>query len=107
MSDLISRETVLNIWCANCIITKFGKACNRTCRDIERIKAVPAVDAVPVVHGWWIEVDGNDFEDDHWQCSACGHEIYNDFALMEEVQEMGGALFCEHCGTKMDGDKDD
>ncbi len=84
--DLISREATLNLWCANCIITKFGKACNRTCRDIERIKAVPAVDAAPVVHGMWLDSRLQPFIG---KCSKCGANRDRD-------------NFCSHCGAKMD-----
>ena len=62
----------------------------------------PIADAEPVRHGKWIENGDDDMDAGMWHCSECGHEIYSDLALIEEMQEQGYALFCEHCGAKMD-----
>lgn len=61
------------------------------------IEHAPAVDAVPVVHGWWKEdPSGYGF----WTCTACGF-----------VSEASAAnmlyKFCPVCGAKMDGKDDD
>ena len=62
------------------------KACMHNVLD-----GLPAVDAVPVVHGRWVPVEGNIFKRE--QCSSCGAgkaygEIYH---------------YCPNCGAKMDG----
>lgn len=50
------------------------------------IKEAPAVDAVPVVHGYWIEgLDGNCI------CSECNIVI-----------RYGIGYYCLNCGAKMD-----
>lgn len=66
----------------------------------ERIKALPAADVVPVVHGKWIRP--------HWKnsdyccdCSECDGE-----AMHREYQwnKKGIYHICPNCGAKMDGE---
>lgn len=71
----------------------------------DEMDELPTVDAEPVRHGWWIAKGDDDADEGKWVCSECGHEIYSDLSLMEELQEQGYALYCEHCGAKMDGEK--
>lgn len=60
----------------------------------ERIKALPAADVMPVVHGKWIE--SANFDAGFWVCSKCrfvseaiaAHKLYG---------------YCPNCGAKMDG----
>ena len=59
---------------------------------VEAIKAVPAADVAPVVHGRWVPTESpfmNECED----CSVCGYRTvwghrYN---------------YCPNCGARMDG----
>lgn len=53
------------------------------------VDEAPAVDAVPVVHGRWIE-----YENGVIVCSECGEEH-----CWDEYR----ATYCEDCGAKMDG----
>lgn len=55
-------------------------------KAIEDVAGCPTVDAVPVVHGRWI--------DEH--CSECGAYVFHGDV----------ANYCPHCGAKMDGDDD-
>jgi hypothetical protein len=67
-----------------------------TVRYIEKkVRSIPTVDAVPVVHGSWVES-----ESDIWFCSVCDSEAYWD-------TDYGQQLFgwCPYCGAKMDGKK--
>ena len=59
----------------------------------EAIKAAPAADVAPVVHGRWI-ADGDGY---HWtyNCSICG---WKDGYPFNERHN-----FCPNCGAKMDG----
>lgn len=100
MDDLISRSMVLGMFehecCSECTGCKY--------EDKERlypcglIKHVPIVDAVPVVHGRWIEKRWT--TDYDWGlinhralvCTACSVEI----ADGEETP------YCPYCGAKMD-----
>ena len=63
----------------------------------EAIKAAPAADVAPVVHGRWMheETEGG-FPT--WKCSRCGHGTNYD--------PNGIDLYCYHCGAKMDGGSD-
>ena len=54
----------------------------------------PTVDAVEVVHGRWIEEDGETEWECYYRCSKC-------FARNYEVPN-----YCPNCGAKMDGDGD-
>ena len=59
----------------------------------EAIKAVPAADVAPVVHGRWI-ADGDGY---HWtyNCSICA---WKDGYPFNERHN-----FCPNCGARMDG----
>ncbi len=59
----------------------------------EAIKAAPAADVAPVVHGRWI-ADGDGY---HWtyNCSICA---WKDGYPFNERHN-----FCPNCGAKMDG----
>lgn len=57
----------------------------------------PAVDAAPVVHGRWIEIEDS-WGDCHYQCSECGEEWNLDAGTPVE----NNMNFCPRCGAKMD-----
>jgi len=70
----------------------------------ERIKALPAADVVPVVHGRWTTkhyIDGI-FEGTNFdECSARGYQrVFDDPALKTRYD------YCPHCGGKMEGGAD-
>jgi tRNA(Ile2) C34 agmatinyltransferase TiaS len=56
----------------------------------------PIVDAVPVRHGRWIDIDSETYT---WKirCSKCGHER----SMMSTGQTY--PMYCEDCGARMDG----
>lgn len=56
------------------------------------IADAPTVEAVPVVHGDWINTDGYD----EWTCSECGQEENRDDYPTEY-----GINFCSRCGADM------
>lgn len=71
--------------------------------DVERaLKAIPAVDAAPVVHARWHELkDGTE------ECTNClglcpHEENYNGDVIFNF-----GCEYCPWCGAKMDGDAHD
>lgn len=102
--DLISREAALNATKMVYIECIFVDDCGYEvdeCDDLavvfaKDIKALPAVDAVPVVHGRWIPIVEKVWNLDipvvvDWKCSVCngmGNEDFN---------------YCPTCGAKMDG----
>lgn len=59
------------------------------------IRRMPTVDAVPVKHGRWIDIDSEMYT---WKirCSNCGHER----SMMSTGQIY--PMYCENCGTRMD-----
>ena len=65
----------------------------------DKIKAIPAANVAPVVHGHFVH-DGPRFAGgvDWWHCSNCGGL----FSGVETQFE-----YCPHCGAKMDGGDSD
>ena len=59
------------------------------------IRRMPTVDAVPVVHGRWIDIDSEMYT---WKirCNKCGHER----SMMSTGQIY--PMYCEDCGARMD-----
>lgn len=56
---------------------------------LDLIDSIPTVDAVPVVHGRWVESQGGFWEVS--KCSNCG----------EKYPTVGNARFCPNCGADM------
>lgn len=61
------------------------------------LSTAPTIDAVPVVHGWWIEREGYNF-DKYYDCSACGES----FCFIEGEPGDNFYYYCSNCGAKMD-----
>ena len=62
---------------------------------MDRINALPTIDAVPVVHGEWIDMKlGDELMPTICKCSVCG-------ATWAGV---GGYIYCPNCGARMDMD---
>lgn len=76
---------------------------------IKAIEGLPAVDATPVVHGRWVDADGNPVA---WSkalpsspegfciCSVCDTWLVGS----DELPVYG--LYCPACGARMDGEAD-
>ena len=64
---------------------------------VETALSLPTVDAVPVVHGRWLSVEGSLFPGPKEKCSLCG------------VRKGVGYVYhyCPNCGAKMDGGNED
>ena len=112
MSDLISREATVNAlkerYCDGC--TYYGVRCKSVLSEncpiynaIIAVDAVPAIDAEPVRHGYWIPCAGKSHI---WYCSECGEKInYNQVRRTykkKPVHEVN--RWCRSCGAKMDAD---
>ena len=62
------------------------------CKRILTIVAnQPTVEAVPVVHGEWRHLGG-----DEWCCTECGHVITTEGSWEKPTKK-----FCEECGADM------
>lgn len=99
MDDLISRAAALNAidcWHINFNSMDGAKVqtdCWRT------IKELPAVDAVPVVHAYWLDCsEGNDGTVCR-KCSACKDMQIHYYTYYPN--------YCSECGAKMDGERRD
>ena len=57
----------------------------------QRIRAIPAADVAPVVHGRWLQSAGG------WRrCSHCNEEEY--------LKDFENTNYCPNCGARMDGE---
>jgi len=90
MDDLISRAAAIS-W----FFRPYSNEEYYSNLDVVRaLKAIPTVDAVPVMHGRWIRYS-EIFHDPEYtlvKCSVCGGESCCD------------AAYCPDCGAKMDGE---
>lgn len=96
MDDLISRAAAIE---AIYNSMRHGEGYKAICtRAIERI---PAVDAMPVVHGRWSEVAMDIV------CSNCKAAYNSEVACLYggeiDLQRFNGFEYCPHCGAMMDG----
>lgn len=71
-------------------VQKHDEQCNRA---ISHIESATGADVVPVVHGRWVHLGG-----DEWCCSACGFVIATEGSWDKPTKK-----YCEDCGAKMDG----
>lgn len=105
MMALIDRETVMDkiqdFFCNGCPVDNIA-VCN--CCDergvIDAIKAIPTVDAKPVVHGEWT------FEQESHTacCSVCGKRLQCDCTAMFNLL-VNAEHYCFNCGSDMRGAK--
>ena len=62
------------------------------------IKGAPTIEAAPVVHGRWIDMQEDEATEGMWRCSACDSDRYFDIMTPAEC----GCYYCPNCGAKMD-----
>lgn len=106
MRDLISREAALQevLFRCNQEIAKY-RTMHRALGNVGRaaydgVKAVPAVDAAPVVHGRW-ELHGNDDDCElSYFCSNC-HSSYDEDCFYDH-NRYAPYRYCPNCDAKMD-----
>lgn len=76
------------------LLDAIGRNAFRNRQDIiDLINNQPTVDAVPMVHGRWVHLGG-----DEWCCSVCGFVITTEGSWDKPTKK-----YCEDCGAKMDG----
>ena len=101
---LIDRDLFIDEYC-KCCPHPCSKDSNAKCMTVYKISRMPVVDAVPVVHGEWISVDGTS-ECDEWDCSVCERRLtFGELLNAEDVYEWNH--YCPNCGAKMDGGEED
>lgn len=92
--EYIEREAAINAIENDCLELVYY-----TKEDaIQCVKATPAADVAPVVHGRWIEKTAHDRRQ-YFECSNCGKQENKHTAIR------GG--FCWNCGAKMDKEETD
>ena len=108
MNDLISRAAALDALTNANLKRNVDTVCdgdmNRIRRAAERVIAqLPAVDAVPVVHGRWVKMTGMMPPEyhGHYECSVCQWHlkgIRNSWTRTREEE----LAYCPNCGAKME-----
>lgn len=77
-------------------------------RDIQHfLESATTVDAVPVVHGRWVDRYDWEYANQLFECSECGNPALYTFkvdALWHEHIVQVLSDYCPHCGAKMDKD---
>lgn len=87
MDELISRDEAIK-W----FFRPYSNEESYSNLDVERaLKAIPTVDAVPVVHGMWIDENPDDFLDPRMRCSICR-------VIASPLMKWS---YCPNCGAKM------
>ena len=79
------------------------------CYDIaDIVEDQPEVDAVPVMHAYWLLYDTDDFVY-RYECTKCRHILCRRFNCRENgnpvFNEMNLPKYCSNCGAKMDGEQ--
>ena len=97
MARLIDADALLEEHCGACSLQQREMCKNDpVCGSAMWIIEAPTVDAVEVVHGWWIKHPDDLFPAESMQeCSVCHEQEF--FTLLNEN-------YCPNCGAKMDGD---
>lgn len=94
MAEYIEREAVLEkAWDAD---TRCGYV---QVVDVGDIKAIPAADVVPVVHGRWVpSITGHDV------CSECRKIYTSGWFTAHGIKARESFNYCPNCGARMDGE---
>lgn len=92
MNDLISRAMIVKVFRerSKSVVGTASKVYEAIAQELE---GWPAVDAVPVRHGHWIN-RGYACGEIEWKCSACGETEWRTSASRMK--------FCMFCGACMD-----
>ncbi len=79
-------------------------------RDLAKsmVRKQPTIEAIPVVHGQWVDRYRGKYANPIYDCSECGEAAL----YKSENDELGTHHFvqalsnvCPHCGAQMDGDE--
>lgn len=95
MSRLINDDELKKSIHEKTLFSKWQKVLIETVIDDQ-----PTVDAVPVVHGRWIDEGqyGDNFPHHAWRCSECGEHVI-------EI-DTSWYKYCPNCGVDMRGEQD-
>ena len=98
-NDMISRSALLSGYDVRKVTEYDESGCGVDYKavPVEAIEKAPAVDAEPVRHGRWIDMQEDDTTEGMWRCSICGSDRYFDILSPLEC----GCHYCPNCGAKM------
>lgn len=100
-NDLILRATAIEAFDDERVDRNYGDVSPESV--IKIIESIPAVDAVPMVHGRWIEK--------RWftECDWCviNHRVLLCTACSVEITDGEKTPYCPYCGAKMDDERRD
>jgi hypothetical protein len=99
MNDLISRAAAIEAFDDESVDRNYGDVSPESV--IKVIESIPAVDAVPVVHGRWSEKRW--MTEDDW--GVINHRAIICSACKGEIADGEKTCYCPNCGAKMDKEK--
>ena len=88
-NDLIPRAAAIEAFDNERVDRNYGDVSPESV--IKVIESIPAVDAVQVVHGFWIDENPDDFLDPRMRCSICR-------VITSPLLKWS---YCPNCGAKM------
>ena len=94
----LPREQMEKLLAHHLMMSNFA-ADGATSDCIAFLDLAPTIDAVPVVHGRWINPD----DAVCYQCSNCKEYANQDYGLTNAIF----LKYCPNCGVRMDGDSND
>ena len=101
---LISRSALMDLFDAKAFdaleLFDGGMTRKTWLEAFEAVENAPAVDAEPVRHGRWIDMQEDEITEGMWHCSVCGSDRYFDILSPLEC----GCHYCPNCGAKMDAE---
>lgn len=104
---LIDADVLKKSMCEICDIRHENNDERLKCRFIENVNNAPTVDAIPVIHADWIEVEPeHNFDNTKIVCSNCKEP--NRYPTFNENYEVisytyDRTKYCPNCGAMMDG----
>ena len=99
-ADALVKE-IKRVYCTGCN-DYHGIRCKACATDdaLDMVEDALTIDAEPVRHGRWIDMQEDDATEGMWRCSICGDDRYFDIMTPAEC----GSFYCPNCGARMDGD---
>ena len=99
LEDLIPRKAAIEAFNDERVDRNYGDVSPESV--IKVIESIPAVDAVPVVHGQWSEKRW--MTEDDW--GVINHRAIVCSACKGEIADGEKTRYCPNCGAKMDKEK--
>ena len=95
VDDCIKRNNAINALCDGCVFRKHCSRQNNFCDQIDKVKAVPAVDAVPVIRCRDCKYSSMTLGG---ECKYC--KIWNDKFESDDSLYLSGEFYCAFAEKK-------